>query len=138
MLCPVFPDVLLNDKLGQLVDAIRPDRLETIWAEPYNDRQNWRQVIAGYPEGSPAYDWMLQMFQDKDWDLWSQYATSLYVQLRDKAEAEGWLDKLKYLLYEDHISAKDSVQFTGLKGVLLQSKAGGDGFSQNPAIAKLQ
>ena len=140
MLCPVFPDMLSGHRLEQLVDAIRPDQGEHVWAEPFNDRQNWQKVRDGFEESSEAYHWLTAAFggQKKDHALWSAYATELYVRLRNKARAEGWLRKLRYLLYEDKITASDAAQFAGLEGVLLQSKPGIDGKSRNPHIAALQ
>lgn len=140
MLCPVFPNMLLDDRLEQLIDAIHPDQVEHVWAEPYNDRQNWQAVRDGFDPSGETYRWMTDVFggQKKDHALWSAYATELYIRLRDKARAEGWLHKLRYLLYEAKITASDAGQFAGLEGVLLQSKPGMDGKSRNPHIAALQ
>jgi DNA repair photolyase len=138
MLCPVFPDVLENNQPEKLVDQIRPELVEHVWAEPYNDRQNWRAVRSGYQRDSYGYRWLTDVYEHGRKDLWSRYATDLYVRLRDKARREGWLHKLRYLLYEDQITKEDSRQFKGLHGVLLQSKPGDDGRSRNPWFAALQ
>jgi hypothetical protein len=58
--------------------------------------------------------------------------------LRDKARREGWLRKLRYLLYETAITPNDAQQFHGLKGVLLQSKPAHNGKSRNPYMAALR
>lgn len=136
--CPSFPDVLQDDQLERLLDQIRPDLVELVWAEPFNDRNNWRAVRDGYQPGSFGHKWMTQVFEQKQKQLWSQYATELYVRLRDKAQLEGWLHKLRYLLYETDITQEDSACFEGLEGVLLQSKPGEDGRSQNPHFARFQ
>ena len=138
MLCPVFPDLLAGDALERLVDRVKPDSCEHVWAEPFNDRLNWRQVRDGYDPGSPGYRWLTDVYDYGKRELWSRYATELYKRLRDKSEREGWLSKLRYLLYEDQITSADALAFAGLKGVWLQSKPGPDGRSQNPAIAALQ
>jgi len=138
MLCPVAPNMLGGDGLERLIDAVRPDRIEHLWAEPYNDRFNWQQVREGYQPGSAGYRWLTETFEGKDRSRWSRYATELYLRLRDKAEAEGWIGKLKYLLYEDGITAEDAKVFRGLYGVLVQSKPGADGLSTNRHIAELQ
>ena len=138
MLCPVFPDVLEGNRLEELVDRIRPDLVEHVWAEPFNDRRNWEAVRSGYDEGSSGYKWLTAVYEREEKHLWSEYATELYVRLRDKAKREGWLRKLRYLLYELDITPKDANHFKGLKGVLLQSKPGEDGKSRNPHIAALQ
>ena len=78
------------------------------------------------------------MFGQGGKEEWSAYATELYDRLREKAAKEGWLHKLRYLLYEDKITKQDAPKFRGLKGVLLQSKPGEDGKSRNPYIAQLQ
>ena len=68
----------------------------------------------------------------------AESVTAAYVRLRDKAKREGWIGKLRYLLYQGGITERDAMQFAGLEGVLLQSKPGDDGMSQNSHIAKLQ
>ncbi len=138
MLCPVFPDVLGARGLEQLIDEIRPERVEHVWAEPYNDRNNWDEVRAGYPLGSGGYEWMTRAFGDRDGSAWSAYATELYVRLRDKAACDGWLQKLRYLMYELDVTKNDAGSFEGLAGVLLQSKPDESGRSKNPHFAKVQ
>ena len=81
---------------------------------------------------------MTEVFENGRKDLWSEYATELYVRLRDKAKREGWIGKLRYLLYEGGITERDAPQLAGLEGVLLQSKPGEDEKSQNLHIARLQ
>lgn len=138
MLCPVFPDVLDKGCLEELIDRINPAAVETVWSEPFNDRTNWEAVRNAYAPGSRGHEWMTQVYEHQDYAAWSEYATELYVRLRDKAVREGWIDKLAYLLYEGHITATDAPAFAKLKGVLLQSKPGEDGRSQNEHIAALQ
>lgn len=138
MLCPVFPQTLDTDELERLIDAIRPELCERVWAEPYNERHNWEHVRACYDEGSSMWAWMTRVFQDRDKAVWSRYATDLYVRIHSKAVSEGWSDKLRYLLYEDAITAQDARKFRGLDGVLLQTKPNDDGGSSNLAFAVLQ
>jgi DNA repair photolyase len=138
MLCPIFPDVLEAGALENLVDAVRPERVEHVWAEPFNDRLNWQKVRDGYPVGSPGYRWLTEVYQQHRRELWSRYATELYVRLRDKGHREGWLPKLRYLLYEDGILSPDTEQYRGLEGVWLQSSPAPDGKSRHPGFAALQ
>ncbi|WP_438029097.1 hypothetical protein [Sorangium sp. So ce233] len=141
MLCPVFPDTLLaegNRSLDSLIEQIRPERCETVWAEPYNDRANWQAVRDGYPADAPGRRWLERVFGSGDRRAWSTYARDLYSRLRWAALRDGWLEKLRYLLYEDGIDEKDAPAFTGLDGVLLQSKPAEDGRSANRAIAAIQ
>lgn len=139
MLCPIFPDVLADDRLDELIDKINPSAVEHVWAEPYNDRANWAAVRAGYPEGSRGWQWLTEVFANKRRDMWSGYAAELYERLLLKSRREGWAHKLRYLLYEDGIcSAHHATAFAGLEGVLLQSRPDVDGLSTNPHIAKLQ
>lgn len=70
-------------------------------------------------------------------ERWSRYATDLYLRLRQHGERNGWLKKLRFLLYEDLITAADATRYAGMSGVLLQSKPAGDGRSRNPHIAAL-
>lgn len=138
MACPVFPDVLDGDGVERLVESIRPGLAETVWAEPFNDRVNWAKVRKGYPEGSPGYEFLTEVYERRNKARWSAYATDLYLRLRAHAERHGWLSKLRYLLYEDLITAADAARLGDMAGILLQSKPGGDGLSQNPHIAARQ
>ena len=138
MLCPVFPDAMEGKQLEFLLDKIRPDRLEHVWAEPYNDRVNWRLVRDSYPTDSFGYEWLTAVFEKREKAAWSRYATDLYCRLRAHAERNGWMSKLKFLLYEKDITEGDAEQFRGLQGVLLQSKPDADGYSRNPHMAALQ
>jgi DNA repair photolyase len=137
MLCPVLPDMLEGNRLESLVDEIRPDRVEHVWAEPFNDRANWKQVRSGYAPMSAGYKWLKAVYEGGQKHLWSEYATELYVRLRDKARREGWLNKLRYLLYEGGINKSHAEHFRGLRGVLLQGRTA-DGKSMNQHIAALQ
>jgi DNA repair photolyase len=137
MLCPMFGGVLEGGMLEALVDKTNTKATEHVWAEPFNDRINWRLVRDKFDPGSHDYNWLTRLFE-KDRAAWSRYATDLYTRLRDKAEREGWIQKLRYLLYEESITAEDAPRFKGLAGVLLQSKPNETGDSRNPHIAKLQ
>lgn len=138
MLCPVFPDMLKAGALEELIDHVRPAHVEDFWAEPFNDRANWRAVREGYPIGSVGYEWMTEVFENRNTGRWSEYATELYTRLLTRARDGGWVEKLKYLLYEGDIAASDAASFAGLEGVMLQSKPGPDGLSTNPGMAALQ
>ncbi len=140
MLCPIFPDVMRDDGVERLVEAIRPERCEIIWAEPFNDRGNWERVRAGYGVGTYGWEWMTRVYADRDGrPVWSKYATFLYDRLRTALGKVGAVSKLRYLLYEDGILANDASMFAGLDGVLLQSKADEKtGLSTNPHMAALQ
>ncbi len=74
-------------------------------------------------------------FEQRRSERWSRYATELYVRLRGKAKTEGWLHKLRFLLYEGGITGSDAAHFQSMHGVLLQSKPGPGGTSQNDAFA---
>ncbi|QDT64777.1 radical SAM family protein [Calycomorphotria hydatis] len=138
MLCPVFPSVLETDELGHLVAAVRPDYCEHVWAEPYNDRSNWRYVREALHRGSFLYDWISRVYEEGDEHLWSQYATNLYCRLLEKGKADGWSEKLRYLLYESHIVDEHVPNFQSLDGVLLQSIDKKTGVSKNPRFAAIQ
>ena len=139
MLCPVFPHVLEGDGLDRLVDAIRPGLVEHVWAEPYNDRFNWQGVYEACPAGGPDRQLLSDVYEEGNDAAWSRYAADLYTRLRRKAEDNGWMDKLRYLLYEDRIVPCDAHTFHDMAGVLLQSKPDDEtGMSQNKAIAALQ
>ncbi|MBT7790596.1 MAG: hypothetical protein HN757_17150 [Calditrichaeota bacterium] len=137
MLCPIFPDLVHQNRVGELVEMINPEAVEDIWAEPYNDRDNWKIVQQGFNPDSYTHKWLRDHYGNNK-GLWSKYATDLYLQLYEHADKNGWLSKLKYLLYEDKIATNDAAKFDGLMGVLLQSSPEEDGLSQNKHIAKLQ
>lgn len=138
MLCPLFPDVLTEDHLERIVDDIRPGVVEYVWAEPYNDRLNWRAVRDVYDKGAPGHAWLTHAFERRDRAPWSRYATDLYCRLRVKAEAEGWLGKLRFLLYEAGITPADHHRYLDLDGLLLQSAPDAQGLSQNSHFRALQ
>lgn len=138
MLCPVFPDVLDTGVLDHLLDRIRPECCEHVWAEPFNDRVNWEKVREGYEHGTRGYEWLTQTYENRNQSMWSSYATNLYRHLRDRAASDGWLHKLRYLLYEDGIIETDANAFERFEGVWLQSKPASDGRSKNPHIARMQ
>jgi DNA repair photolyase len=138
MLCPVFPDLLERDALDSLISHIRPDVVEHIWAEPYNDRNNWSIVREGYEPGTYGYRWLTDVYANGNTERWSHYATKLYERLQRRANRDGWLDKLRYLLYERNIGENDAPKYRGLRGVLLQSAPGDDGLSTNPYMAREQ
>lgn len=136
MLCPVFPGLV--DRVEDLIDAIRPDKCEHIWAEPFNDRDNWQVVQAGYEPGTDEHAWFDRAFGlEKEPDLWSDYAATLYKKLRLRAEREGWLEKLRYMLYEANVSKGHAAKYYDLRGVMLQS-IDKLGRSTNPEFRALQ
>lgn len=136
MLCPVFPPTLGSDLAG-LINSINPEIVEEIWAEPYNDRLNWRLVREAFSEGSGERGCFEAMFDGSDPGAWSAYSAELYRQLC-RLLGRRSISKLRYLLYEGDILAEHVSAFTGLEGVLLQGKAAEDGFSKNSVIANLQ
>ncbi len=138
MLCPVFPSVLETDELEKLITEIRPELCEQVWAEPYNNRSNWRVVRDCFDHGSFTYDWMTRVYGKGDKLLWSQYATDLYQKVLTVAKTDGWVDKLRYLLYEVNIDNTHAPEFATLEGVLLQSIDKKTGISENPTFAQLQ
>lgn len=141
MLCPVFPDVLQgDDRIEHLLDCIQPERCEHIWAEPYNDRQNWKAVRAGYTPGTYGYQWLTRAYEQKDSAAWSGYATTLYKRLSVQAIQGGWTHRLRYLLYEQLIQPQHVATFAKrrMQGVLLQGKPNDEGISTNPGFACLQ
>ncbi|WP_437277941.1 ParB N-terminal domain-containing protein [Sorangium sp. So ce375] len=138
MACPIFPDVLEVGALDELIDRVRPDLVEDFWADPFNNRTNWQVVRNGYAPGTAGYQWFTDVFEHRNIDRWSEYATDLYVRLLARAHDGGWTNKLRYLLYEENIVERDAPGFAGLEGVMLQSNPAADGRSANPFIARLQ
>ena len=144
MLCPVLPTQYARlPLLQELVDAIRPEYCETVWAEPYNDRLNWKHVRDGFEQGSDDWRTINEMFSPDGKlprnrrKLWSNYATDLLLDLRNIAREEGWSDKLKFLLYERDIKEEDAARIGNLEGVLLQ-QTNKQGESVNPHFVEMQ
>ena len=120
MLCPIFPDALAGNGVERLVEAIRPDRCETVWSEPYNDRANWRAVAAGYRETSPERKVLSMLFEGPTArNYWSDYARALYQRVH--AALGGEAHKHRYLLYQDTMTAAGREALRGAEGMLFQS-----------------
>lgn len=139
MLCPVFPHVLAGDGIEALIRAIRPELCEDVWVEPFNDRVNWKNVVqaldAAGPAGRRDRDVLKRAYELGNSGVWSAYATELYVRTRAIARRDGWVSKLKFLLYEKLINERDAAEFAGLEGVLLQGTRDDDGVTQNAHLA---
>ncbi len=143
MLCPIFPDALEGGGVMRLVRAIRPHLCEHVWAEPYNDRANWRSVRAGFHPSSAPASLLAMMFGPGSLRAaWSDYAVELYAQLRRAADAGLWLEKLKFLLYEGNVINAHVhrlvIRFGSLRGMLLQGPTLDDGSSKHPLFAQAQ
>lgn len=139
MLCPIFPIVVEKQEVCELLERINPDIVETIYAEPYNDRENWKIVRNGFTNNPDQYDWFTQAYEMDNADLLSKYHADLYEQLLKHSINNNWSHKLKYLLYENEINSSDVDKFKGLVGVLLQNKPDEKtGCSKNMALAELQ
>lgn len=134
MLCPVFPDALDGDGLDRVLDVVRPQDCEHVWAEPFNDRANWEHVAAGFSTSSKGAALLHAIYGRGETRKWSGYATDLYLRLRARATDGGWLSRLRYLLYEDMIAAPDAGLLEDMEGILLQSKPGLDGYSRNAFV----
>ena len=120
MLCPVFPDVLAGNGVERLVEAIRPERCETVWSEPFNDRANWRSVAEGYRETSPERKVLSMLFEGPGArNYWSDYAAALYQRVHEALEGEA--SKHRYLLYQDGMTPVARAALRDAPGVLFQS-----------------
>lgn len=120
MLCPVFPHALAGNGVEALVDAIRPERCETVWSEPFNDRNNWRAVADGHPVGHVERKVMSMLFEGPSArGYWSDYAVALYQRVHDALGTEA--GKHRYLLYQDTMTGETRAAMRGREGVLFQS-----------------
>lgn len=138
MLCPIFPDALNRDGVERLVEAIRPERCETVWSEPYNDRANWRHVAAGYTD-ERARNSVARMFLGDEARLhWSQYAWHLYVRVHSALAKHGAADKHRYLLYQDGLIPSERESLRGAQGVLFQSEEKGPKSKALPVLPEVR
>ena len=138
MLCPIFPDSMSPSALETLIDSLNPDKLETVWAEPFNDRGNWLKVREGYAVGSTGYQWLTDIYESGNRASWSRYATELYQRLVKHGKQHGWESKLKYLLYEGAITKSDAEKMVPFRQILMQGSPMDDGSSKNEEIRRLQ
>ncbi len=140
MLCPIFPDVVQLNKVGELIDKINPDIVENIWAEPFNSHTAgiWKGVRSGFRKDSEQYKWLTQAYENGDTKLITQYHSDLYSQLLNHAIENEWTHKFIYLLYEKYITHDHIDTFRGLVGVNSQSNKNDSGLSNNEVIAELQ
>lgn len=137
MLCPVFPDVVKNNQVEELIERINPTKNEFVWAEPYNDRDNWRVVRDSFDKNSKTYTWFNHVYKDHKKEAWSEYAMELYQALIAHANSNGWTDKLKYLLYESNLTDDHAKEMCDAPGILFQS-INKKGISSHPVIAATQ
>lgn len=133
MLCPVFPSQMRF--IPGITELLGAHRVEHVWCEPYNDRINWRHVQSSLPADSTDRVWLEEAFANGRHDLWSDYAARLYEAVFGAATRDGWVHKLRFLLYEDLVTAADAPRFGKLEGILLQNKPLPNGRSKNPAFA---
>lgn len=141
MFCPILPGAHEPAELDRVVDAFNPAHplVETVWAEPFNDRRTANAVLSGLRDaGHPWSEPFADIFgSDSPKTAWSRYATDLLLALRADALAGGWLHKLHFLLYEAAITAADAARIGNLDGILLQSVTK-DGRSKNPHFREMQ
>jgi DNA repair photolyase len=109
MLCPILPSEM--DCLGQLIDAINPEKCEHIWAEPINVRG--KSLVK-------TYNQLKQCDLEKDAEKlnavmgnkerWRDYSKELFTTLRHELEKKKVADKLRFLQYVKR-EPKEFVQF---------------------------
>lgn len=138
MMCPIFPCALADGALEALIESLNPDKLETVWAEPFNDRSNWIKVRSGYDVGHVGYQWLTDTYERGDSTSWSRYATNLYDRLIKHGEGYGWAQKLKFLLYEGAITAQDAARMAPFRHILMQGTVMPDGRSKNDDVSQFQ
>lgn len=136
MLCPVFPDVLGGNGVERLVEAIRPERCETVWSEPFNDRANWRAVAASYDEENGYRHILKTMFGRPGAAPWSTYAKYLYERVH--AALGEYAAKHRYLLYQDGMTNEAREALRDAPGVLFQSDETKKGKKSLPVVGGAQ
>lgn len=117
MLCPVLPESVQH--VDALLDAIRPERCEQIWAEPINHRSD---------------KWSLDHRELQ----WSGYSLGLYSSIAERASRDGWIARLNYLLYEGGVAPEHAKAYLLFGGFSLQSTATKLGHSKHPQFAEMK
>jgi DNA repair photolyase len=113
MLCPVIPSEI--ETIGTLVDAIRAERCENIWAEPINLRGKSFEKTHDTLVASGLTRQAEVLSQDiRNEETHQKYSEALYFRLKEILEQKNILDKFVYLHY---LSGKESDTFKKQKQV---------------------
>lgn len=118
MFCPILPGATRRDDVEALYAAFNPHLLETVWCEPYNDRQNWRYLHDNIPN-SPIREGVHDVMTDKT--AWTEYALNLARRHHKTLEKFNFTGESIYLLYEASIGSDAIARARKISGVLFQS-----------------
>jgi DNA repair photolyase len=98
MLCPILPSE--RPYLDQLLDAVRPDECEMVWAEPLNVRGKSLEKTRSRLEEC-GFDGDAKILKEVmgNKDKWRHYTKDLFLAVRDEFNKRGIRNKLRYLQY---------------------------------------
>jgi DNA repair photolyase len=108
MLCPLLPGIANDyETISELVASCLGFGAEEIFVEPVNPRGpglklTQEALLAGGFEEEAAAAGRI-----RSWDNWSQYCTRLISTVQQSMAEQGALEKLRFLLYPDHLTDAD-------------------------------
>ncbi len=118
MACPVLPGFATEDQIEELYAAFDPNKLETAWCEPYNDRANWR-MYSNCLSDTDKREALTSVMTDKR--EWSKYALKLARLHEATLIKYGFTGESIYLLYESGMTEVEIEDARKIPGVLFQS-----------------
>ncbi|MCX6925253.1 MAG: DNA photolyase [Verrucomicrobia bacterium] len=114
MLCPLLPGIADDyEALSELVVSCLGFGAEEIFVEPVNPRGPGLRLTqeallaAGFEEETAAVG------RIRSWDNWSQYCTGLIATVQQVMGEQGALEKLRFLLYPNHLTDGDRRRIRG-------------------------
>ncbi len=118
MACPILPGFTKINEIEELYSAFNPPKLESAWAEPYNDRANWKSLLDSYKN----YDKKAELFNImSDKREWASYALSLAQTHADTLKKFGFKGNSIFLLYQDGMTDDEIAIAKSIRGVSFQS-----------------
>jgi DNA repair photolyase len=117
MICPVLPSEVNSVK--QLLDQVRPELCEGVWAEAVNPRgkslvNTFNELMAAGLEVEAKE--LQPVIGNKK--TWSKYATNLFHEFQKEMNDRGLLDKLHFLQYLKSLSKEYRKYFVGIPGAV--------------------
>lgn len=118
MACPVLPGFHSKAEIEELYEAFDPSKLEAAWCEPYNDRMNWRKLLAAYVNSNKRNELETIMTDKREW---AKYALSLANLHNKTLKKFGFKGQSYFLLYESGMTNIEIGAARKIPDILFQS-----------------